>query len=252
VFDASGNRIAEYDQNSGLLLREYVWNGLTPVAVIEGGAVYFIRTDHIGKPVFATDSLGTKVWQVSYDPFGGVVASTGTPANIRFPGQWFQSESGLHPNWMRDYDPTTGRYLQADPLGLVAGVSVYGYARQNSNKFIDHNGEFPWVIPVVIFGLGLLLDVLSDEDGCIEPAEWLFYIFRNLPPLRPVKPFMKFGDGGVGGGGRGSNRLKPDPNATGDHTTFGRDANDNVTAYETWTPNPKNPTGFDTVKRVDT
>ena len=39
VFDASGNRIAEYDQNSGALLREYVWNGLTPVAVIEGGAV---------------------------------------------------------------------------------------------------------------------------------------------------------------------------------------------------------------------
>ncbi len=39
----------------------------------------------------------------------------------RFPGQWFQAESGLHQNWMRDYDPTTGRYLQADPLGLVDG-----------------------------------------------------------------------------------------------------------------------------------
>jgi hypothetical protein len=44
------------------------------------------------------------------------------------PGQWFQSESGLHQNWMRDYDPTTGRYLQADPPGLVAGMNVYGYA----------------------------------------------------------------------------------------------------------------------------
>jgi YD repeat-containing protein len=67
VFDASGNRIADYDQNSGVLLWEYVWNGLTPVAVIEGGAVYFIRTNHIGKPVFATGSLGTTVWQVRYD-----------------------------------------------------------------------------------------------------------------------------------------------------------------------------------------
>jgi RHS repeat-associated protein len=32
---------------------------------------------------------------------------------------------------MRDYDPTTGRYLQADPLGLIDGPSVYGYALQS-------------------------------------------------------------------------------------------------------------------------
>jgi RHS repeat-associated protein len=54
-------------------------------------------------------------------PFGGVRVSTGTPPTARFPGQWFQSETGLHQNWMRDYDPTTGRYMQADPLGLVEG-----------------------------------------------------------------------------------------------------------------------------------
>jgi RHS repeat-associated protein len=44
----------------------------------------------------------------------------------RFPGQWFQTESGLHQIWMRDYDPTTERYLEPDPLGLVDGASVYG------------------------------------------------------------------------------------------------------------------------------
>jgi uncharacterized protein RhaS with RHS repeats len=49
-----------------------------------------IRTDHIGRPVLATDSTGTVVWTASYDPFGTVQASTGTPAAIRFPGQWFQ------------------------------------------------------------------------------------------------------------------------------------------------------------------
>ena len=69
-----------------------------------------------------------KVWEASYLPFGGVQASAGPNIDLRFPGQWFQSESGLHQNWMRDYDPTTGRYLQADPLGLVDGASVYGYA----------------------------------------------------------------------------------------------------------------------------
>ena len=50
------------------------------VAVIEGGEVFFIRTDHIGRPVFATNDLGLKVWEASYLPFGGVHVSTGAIA----------------------------------------------------------------------------------------------------------------------------------------------------------------------------
>jgi uncharacterized protein RhaS with RHS repeats len=42
---------------------------------------------------------------------------------------------------MRDYDPTTGRYIQADPLGLVDGPSIYGYADQNPGRWIDPRGE---------------------------------------------------------------------------------------------------------------
>ena len=60
---------------------------------------------------------------------------------LRFPGQWFQSESGLHQNWMRDYDPTTGRYLEADPLGLVDGASVYGYVKGNPGRWVDRRGQ---------------------------------------------------------------------------------------------------------------
>lgn len=118
VFDHQGRRIAEYNQATGALIREYVWNGWDPVAVIEGGVISFVRADHIGRPVFATNATGVKVWTATYTPFGGVHTSTGALPSARFPGQWFQSESGLHQNWMRDDDPTTGRYLQADPLGL--------------------------------------------------------------------------------------------------------------------------------------
>jgi len=42
---------------------------------------------------------------------------------------------------MRDYDPTTGRYIQADPLGLVDGASVYGYALQNPERYVDFDGR---------------------------------------------------------------------------------------------------------------
>ncbi|WP_322892214.1 MULTISPECIES: RHS repeat-associated core domain-containing protein [unclassified Yoonia] len=55
--------------------------------------------------------------------------------------KWFQSETGLHQNWMRDYDPTTGGYMQADPLGLIDGASVYGYALQNPGRYVDPKGE---------------------------------------------------------------------------------------------------------------
>lgn len=43
-------------------------------------------------------------------------------------------------NWMRDYDPTTGRYMQADPLGLVDGASIYGYVTQSPLRFYDFVG----------------------------------------------------------------------------------------------------------------
>jgi RHS repeat-associated protein len=85
------------------------------------------------------------VWTVDYLPFGEVFVSTGTPINLRFPGQWFQAESGLHQNWMRDYDPTTGRYIQPDPLGLVEGSSLYGYDWQKPGRWIEPTGENPLV-----------------------------------------------------------------------------------------------------------
>jgi RHS repeat-associated protein len=141
VFDSQGRRIAEYNETSGALIREYVWNGWEPVALIEGGVVYFVRADHIGRPVFATNASGVTVWSASYLPFGEVHVATGALPDNRFPGQWYQSESGLHQNWMRDYDPTTGRYLQADPLGLVDGASVYGYVTQNPGRWMDPRGE---------------------------------------------------------------------------------------------------------------
>lgn len=78
-----------------------------------------------------------------YLPFGGVHVSTGVNAELRFPRQWFQSESGLHQNWRREYDPATGRYIQADPLGLVDGTSVYGYAPQNQRRYADPRGPRP-------------------------------------------------------------------------------------------------------------
>lgn len=142
-YGPDGNRIAEYNEATGVLIRQYIWLEGAPIAVIEGGVISFVRSDHIGRPVVATNSSGVKTWTAAYLPFGGVRVSTGTPPTARFPGRWFQGETGLHQNWMRDYDSTTGRYMQADPLGLVDGASVYGYARQSPGRYVDPRGEDP-------------------------------------------------------------------------------------------------------------
>ena len=61
---------------------------------------------------------------------------------------------------MRDYDPTTGRYLQPDPLGLIDGASVYGYVRQSPMMFTDPTGE---AIPIFVwFVAALLLERIAD------------------------------------------------------------------------------------------
>ncbi|MEZ5886873.1 MAG: RHS repeat-associated core domain-containing protein [Paracoccaceae bacterium] len=162
LFDMEGHRVAEMDRASGTVIRVYIWLGDMPIAVVEGGQVYLVRVDHIGRSVFATTLAGTVVWSASYLPFGGVHVSTGTPMALRFPGQWFQMESGLHQNWMRDYDPTTGRYIEADPLGLVDGASVYGYARQSPLRWIDPTG-----LRILILQYG---GFLFDRDWYPDPT----------------------------------------------------------------------------------
>ena len=60
------------------------------------------------------------------------------------PGQYFDSETGLHQNYHRDYDPRTGRYLQPDPIGLAGGSNLYGYSNLNPITNIDPLGLDTW------------------------------------------------------------------------------------------------------------
>jgi RHS repeat-associated protein len=61
---------------------------------------------------------------------------------MSFPGQYYDTETGLHYNYYRYYNPPTGRYLTADPIGLRGGINLFVYARNNPVKLIDPTGLF--------------------------------------------------------------------------------------------------------------
>ena len=149
---APGDLLVEAD-DTGQTLREYVWLDDMPLAVVSdvntaSPNLYFVHADHLDTPVRMTDGSKSVVWDAYFLPFGSVESITGSASNnLRFPGQYFLIEDGLHYNWYRHYDPTLGRYLQADLLGLINGASIYTYAASSPVLYVDPDGR---VIPVLL------------------------------------------------------------------------------------------------------
>ena len=139
-YDSNGQLIAELD-GSGNTVREYVYLDGQPLALVTGGNIYTIHTDHLGTPQVITDVSQTVVWQADYKPFGEANITIETITNnLRLPGQYFDGETGLHYNYFRDYDPSTGRYIESDPIGLGGGINIYGYVLANPIVNIDLMG----------------------------------------------------------------------------------------------------------------
>ncbi len=69
------------------------------------------------------------------------------PYNLRFPGQYYQAETGLNQNMQRDYDPLTGKYIESDPIGLRAGINTYLYADADPTSVFDPSGLDPTTYP---------------------------------------------------------------------------------------------------------
>lgn len=107
--------------------------------------LYFYHTDHLGTPIAMTDTSGVFKWKAEYRPFGDLYSQSYNDIenNLRFPGQYFDAETGLHQNYFRDYDPKIGRYREPDPIGLGGGINLFSYVRNRPTKRTDHRGLYP-------------------------------------------------------------------------------------------------------------
>jgi RHS repeat-associated protein len=132
--------LAELD-DSGALVKRYTFapNSFEPLSLIHEGTTYSYQNNHLRTPRIMTTIDATIVWNAKYSSFGqaDIDGSSIVDNNLRFPGQYYDQETGLHYNWHRYYDPNIGRYLTSDPIGLRGGINLFIYAFNNPINLID-------------------------------------------------------------------------------------------------------------------
>jgi RHS repeat-associated protein len=172
-YDSLGRRVGKTSEIAGKTEhKHFLWQGLrmlreetpgqsslyiyepgsyAPLARVDQSEVepeqklYYFHTDQIGTPLEMTDVDGQIVWQATYKAWGEIesLAVSEVEQYLRFQGQYFDDETGLHYNTFRYYDPEVGRFITQDPIGLYGGLNVYHYV-SNPTAWIDPLGWMPW------------------------------------------------------------------------------------------------------------
>ena len=176
VYAEDGSLLGEYGSGGSASsgTSQYLYlptaSGPMPIAAVIKGQTYAIHSDHLNTPRKLTQADGQAAWQWAYSAFGEEQPTTGakrftsettTPTtgatsipevmfNLRYPGQYFDSETKLHYNHFRSYDGRTGRYTQGDPIGLDGGWNRFAYVGGNPLSYIDALGLCPCGDPAAV------------------------------------------------------------------------------------------------------
>jgi RHS repeat-associated protein len=145
------NPLGEYGVTTGAPVQETVWlpdpaaGVALPVAVSMppvSATPFYVSPDQLGASHQVTNAVRSAVWSWPHDPFGNGNPSGSITYNLRFPGQMANGETSLFNNGFRDYDPSIGRYVQSDPIGLAGGVNTYAYVASGPLNQADFYGLY--------------------------------------------------------------------------------------------------------------
>ncbi|AWH31305.1 RHS repeat protein [Stenotrophomonas sp. YAU14A_MKIMI4_1] len=154
LYDEAGQWLGNYSA-SGDAQQQAIWLDNYPVALINAPAagvpeLAYIQPDHLGTPRVVIDPVrDVAIWEWSNksEVFGNQIPSADPDGDgvafelaLRFPGQQATDASGMFYNYQREYDPAVGRYSQSDPIGLMGGISTYGYAGASPARRVDPLG----------------------------------------------------------------------------------------------------------------
>ncbi|SEK14598.1 MULTISPECIES: RHS repeat-associated core domain-containing protein, partial [unclassified Variovorax] len=176
------------DANGGVydIEQDPLWNGAQRrvPAPFDRREISFYQCDHLGTPQELTDHEGQVAWSAQYKAWGEAreaITEAGRRAGvrnpIRFQGQYFDEETGLHYSRYRYYDPESGRFVSQDPIGPAGGLNAMAYA-PNPTAFIDPLGLKKYVIlgegqtSVEAYAAAMRLKFPCDEFRTIK-KDWI-------------------------------------------------------------------------------
>lgn len=194
-YDLDGHLIAETNA-AGAAVREFVRDDQgRPLAQFDSAGLSFLHFDHLGSPRFATNAAQAIVWSWKEKPYGTGAVTGSVTVPLRYPGQYFDAETGITQNWHRDYHAPSGRYLESDPVGVKAGVNTYGYVGGNPLSYTDPKGlqyqGIPLRSPVHVVTNSGWQGVFGEFGNLpVGPADWLpgDWPGVNTPPSVPTVP----------------------------------------------------------------
>lgn len=184
--------LLEESTPNGAGVRSYAWVDSAPLAQWTGtGPVLpvYLHADHLSTPRVGSSSSGAVVWRWDGASFGESNPSGAITVNLRFPGQYFDQETGLFQNWQRSFDPHSGRYVQSDPIGLNGGPNTFLYGAGNPHTYSDATG-LQVVLPPPVVPIPGVASPVGDANKVI--AQRLADAFSSGRRDEPNKTYQTY------------------------------------------------------------